>query len=309
MPSLPCLQWFVHLLWQLMLPHRDDHWFVPVAGIHWSMWRKPTRWQAGPLPQAIYICVCVLSYISRSTGCKPNFKKTNAIHNYKYIFSPGLKTNISIHKEHAIVSGNMLGKPEFAWHFSGNAWNTVYVCFFCGTDPLIWKNNLRVVCLILLTLARGGTYIVEQPGSSILRYYHRFDWLCMETTESCLCLAVCIYGNVSILPFIGHKPVFGHLLYFQTFPYICLHFPVTTIPKLYVFHSKENQWFGLPGAPFTLRHSHMFYFPLFTPLLATPSQIGSQFVALQLLLPVKVYSIGWWMKLWGAKTPKKVQSL
>lgn len=79
-------------------------------------------------------------------------------------------------------------------------WNgTLFVwltCFF-RDPPLDLENNLRVVCLILLTVARGGTYIVEQPGSSLLRYYHRFDWLCMQSTESCLHLAVCIHGNVS----------------------------------------------------------------------------------------------------------------
>ena len=142
----------------------------------------------------------------------------------------------------------MLGKPEFAWHFSGNAWNTVYVCFFCGTDPLIWKTTSGWYVSFFLTLARGGTYIVEQPGSSILRYYHRFDWLRMETTESCLCLAVCIYGNVSILPFIGHKPVSGT---FYTSRHSHIYVCISLLPPFpnFMFSLKRNQWFGLPGRP------------------------------------------------------------
>ena len=51
---------------------------------------------------------------------------------------------------------------------------------FFGTKR---ANNVRMVCLILLCIARGGTYIVEQPGSSVLREYHRFDWLCETTRE------------------------------------------------------------------------------------------------------------------------------
>ena len=80
-------------------------------------------------------------------------------------------------------------------------------------------------------------------------------------------------------------------IYIYIYIYVC-------IPYDQLLWLKSNQ---LPGLP----HKPISYFPLFVPLLSTPNQIGSQLVARQLLRPPKVYSIGWWMKHWGAKTPKR----
>lgn len=64
----------------------------------------------------------------------------------------------------------------------------IYLLFFVSKGNIVFfgtkrANNVRMVCLISLCIARGGTYIVEQPGSSVLREYHRFDWLCETTRE------------------------------------------------------------------------------------------------------------------------------
>ena len=34
----------------------------------------------------------------------------------------------------------------------------------------------RTVLLFLLILARGGTFLLEQPNSSLMRHYFRFQW-------------------------------------------------------------------------------------------------------------------------------------
>ena len=36
---------------------------------------------------------------------------------------------------------------------------------------------LRTVLLFLLIVARGGTFLLEQPASSMMRHFHRMEWL------------------------------------------------------------------------------------------------------------------------------------
>ena len=134
-----------------------------------------------------------------------------------------------------IASGIISGKSMFILASQGICMEHC-LCLFLWDRPVGLEISLRVVCLILLTLARGGTYIVEQPGSSLLRYYDRFDWLCMQTTESCLyltiyCMCIYIYGNVSLSGcprlylFNEHKPVSGHS---HIYIYMCMfEFPMT----------------------------------------------------------------------------------
>ncbi|CAK9074833.1 unnamed protein product, partial [Durusdinium trenchii] len=45
-------------------------------------------------------------------------------------------------------------------------------------DYIVNSNKMvaRCVLLFMLVVARGGTYLLEQPGSSLMRHYHRFQY-------------------------------------------------------------------------------------------------------------------------------------
>lgn len=38
----------------------------------------------------------------------------------------------------------------------------------------------RTVCLLLVTIAAGSVFFLEQPSSSLLRYHMRFKWMVRE---------------------------------------------------------------------------------------------------------------------------------
>ena len=44
---------------------------------------------------------------------------------------------------------------------------------------------LRTVLLFLLIIARGGTFLLEQPASSMMRHYHRMEWFARVTKATC----------------------------------------------------------------------------------------------------------------------------
>ena len=47
------------------------------------------------------------------------------------------------------------------------------------------KNDLlRMSLLLVLTIARGGSYLVEQPSSSVLRWYNRFKELDLHSSAA-----------------------------------------------------------------------------------------------------------------------------
>lgn len=44
--------------------------------------------------------------------------------------------------------------------------------------------HLRTALLFLLVIARGGTYLLEQPASSMMRYYHRIEYVAARSKAS-----------------------------------------------------------------------------------------------------------------------------
>ena len=84
-------------------------------------------------------------------------------------------------------------KPNFIINNRWISFSGILMLHCCGTR----FDKPRVILLILLCVALGGTYIVEQPGSSVLRYYDRFEWLVENQTVSCL--------HFSIDPFVSTK--------------------------------------------------------------------------------------------------------
>lgn len=81
-------------------------------------------------------------------------------------------------QRHAFVrAGNeMAGRPLFM-----TTWLWWFSCFKYIAP---W----RVALLSLLIAARGGTFLVEQPGSSLLFHHPRMVWLCSRLVVSCLVL-------------------------------------------------------------------------------------------------------------------------
>lgn len=55
--------------------------------------------------------------------------------------------------------------------------------------------ELRSVLLIALTIACGGSYLVEQPRSSLMEHYHRMEWLwqTLKPVSWLIYLAICTY--------------------------------------------------------------------------------------------------------------------
>lgn len=52
------------------------------------------------------------------------------------------------------------------------------------TVPCARFLDLRCVLLLCLTAACGGAYLLEQPLSSVLGHYHRFEWMCQRMKVS-----------------------------------------------------------------------------------------------------------------------------
>ena len=63
-------------------------------------------------------------------------------------------------------------------HHIYNQMFCVMICFGLTGHP-------RTVLIALLVLVRGGSYMVEQPGSSLLPEYIRLVWLSRITKVSC----------------------------------------------------------------------------------------------------------------------------
>ena len=57
----------------------------------------------------------------------------------------------------------------------------VFLLTFNARSPDCW---LRTCLLYLLILARGGTFFLEQPASSLMRHYFRFEFLAQQTKAS-----------------------------------------------------------------------------------------------------------------------------
>ena len=56
-----------------------------------------------------------------------------------------------------------------------------------------WKNSYmllfepcRTVLVLLLATAKGATWVLEQPASSILHYHPRFSWLMFDSMKACV---------------------------------------------------------------------------------------------------------------------------
>ena len=54
-------------------------------------------------------------------------------------------------------------------------------------NTLCWLTliPLRTILLFMLIVARGGTYLLEQPSSSVMRHYFRFQFWASQTRVSC----------------------------------------------------------------------------------------------------------------------------
>ena len=70
---------------------------------------------------------------------------------------------------------------------------------FCFMGPIIENAcELRATLLIALTIACGGTYLVEQPRSSLMREYFRMDWLTNMLTAPWLITMLHVKLNISM---------------------------------------------------------------------------------------------------------------
>lgn len=48
------------------------------------------------------------------------------------------------------------------------------------------QHELRCVLLLALTVACGGSFMLEQPRSSVMGEYFRMQWLCQQVKATCL---------------------------------------------------------------------------------------------------------------------------
>lgn len=63
--------------------------------------------------------------------------------------------------------------------------------------PDTCRQHLRVVLLLGLILARGGTYFVEQPSTSMFRWYPRFDTFLASNSETLMHACVGFWSSAN----------------------------------------------------------------------------------------------------------------
>lgn len=64
----------------------------------------------------------------------------------------------------------------------------LYMFFQAPCTPCWWSPKsllLRTVLIAILAVALGNTYMVENPGSSVMPYYHRWQTLSQVCPELC----------------------------------------------------------------------------------------------------------------------------
>ena len=63
---------------------------------------------------------------------------------------------------------------------------TIIILILYVMSIMCIADQLRTILLFCLIMCRGGTYMLEQPCSSLMRHFFRFEWLVSHTREPLL---------------------------------------------------------------------------------------------------------------------------